>query len=224
MVHSPKHCRSISGTACHSGTDGDVLLHTDGDTPFFLPDRIQIHHGRTYCQIALIRRNIAEVAGGADPVLLGLGQKRRLNFMAKDELFSNKFFAFIIRHLGAFPVKRGAGDGKAIKNGEDIINEGNLMTIFIEGGRSKTGELMRPRSGFAVIAQQTGASVVPTCITKIGKRKLFAKRIIHFSDPISVEELGLDSIDRRALKNAGKIVMGKIQEMRENDLNEYSKH
>ena len=160
----------------------------------------------------------------ADPVFLGLGQKRRLNFMAKDELFSNKFFAFIIRHLGAFPVKRGAGDGKAIKNGEDIINEGNLMTIFIEGGRSKTGELMRPRSGFAVIAQQTGASVVPTCITKIGKRKLFAKRIIHFSDPISVEELGLDSIDRRALKNAGKIVMGKIQEMRENDLNEYSKH
>ena len=160
----------------------------------------------------------------ADPVLRGLGQKRRLNFMAKDELFSNKFFAFIIRHLGAFPVKRGAGDGKAIKNGEDIINEGNLMTIFIEGGRSKTGELMRPRSGFAVIAQQTGASVVPTCITKIGKRKLFAKRIIHFSDPISVEELGLDSIDRRALKNAGKIVMGKIQEMRENDLNEYSKH
>ena len=160
----------------------------------------------------------------ADPVLLGLGQKRRLNFMAKDELFSNKFFAFIIRHLGAFPVKRGAGDGKAIKNGEDILNEGNLMTIFIEGGRSKTGELMRARSGFAVIAQQTGAPVVPVCITKIGKRKLFAKRIIHFSDPITVEELGLDSIDRHALKNAGKIVMGKIQEMRENDLNEYSKH
>lgn len=158
----------------------------------------------------------------SDPVLLGLGQKRRLNFMAKDELFENKFFAFIIRHLGAFPVKRGAGDGKAIKNGEDLINEGNLMTIFIEGGRSKTGELMRPRSGFAVIAQQTGAPVVPSCITKIGKG-IFAKRIIHFSDPITVEELGLDSIDRRALKKAGTMVMGKIKEMREHDLNEYSR-
>lgn len=158
----------------------------------------------------------------SDPVLLGLGQKRRLNFMAKDELFKNKFFSFIIRHLGAFPVKRGAGDGKAIKNGEDLINEGNLMTIFIEGGRSKTGELMRPRSGFAVIAQQTGAPVVPACITKIGNGK-FAKRIIHFSEPITVEELGLDSIDRRALKKAGTIVMGKIKEMRENDLNEYSR-
>ncbi|MBR2280358.1 MAG: 1-acyl-sn-glycerol-3-phosphate acyltransferase [Ruminococcus sp.] len=158
----------------------------------------------------------------SDPVLLGLGQKRRLNFMAKDELFKNKFFAFIIRHLGAFPVKRGAGDGKAIKNGEDILNEGNIMTIFIEGGRSKTGELMRARSGFAVIAQQTGAPVVPTCITNVGKG-LFGKRIIHFSDPITVEELGLDSIDRRALKNAGKIVMGKIKEMREQDLNDYKR-
>ncbi len=158
----------------------------------------------------------------SDPVLLGLGQKRRLNFMAKDELFKNKFFAFIIRHLGAFPVKRGAGDGKAIKNGEDLINEGNLMTIFIEGGRSKTGELMRARSGFAVIAQQTGAPVVPACITKIGNG-IFAKRIIHFSDPITVEELGLDSIDRRALKKAGTMVMGKIKEMREHDLNEYSR-
>lgn len=158
----------------------------------------------------------------SDPVLLGLGQKRRLNFMAKDELFKNKFFAFIIRHLGAFPVKRGAGDGKAIKNGEDLINEGNLMTIFIEGGRSKTGELMRPRSGFAVIAQQTGAPVVPACITKAGKG-IFSKRIIHFSEPITVEELGLDSIDRRALRKAATMVMDKIKEMRENDLNEYSR-
>ena len=158
----------------------------------------------------------------SDPVLLGLGQKRRLNFMAKDELFKNNFFAFLIRHLGAFPVKRGAGDGKAIKNGEDIINEGNLMTIFIEGGRSKTGELMRPRSGFAVIAQQTKAPVVPACITNVGKG-IFGKRIIHFAEPISVEELGLDSIDRRALKGAANIVMGKIKEMREQDSNDYSR-
>jgi len=30
---------------------------------------------------------------------------------------------------------------------------------FIEGGRTKTGELMRPRSGCAVIARQTKAPV-----------------------------------------------------------------
>ncbi len=160
----------------------------------------------------------------SDPVLLGLSQKRRINFMAKDELFKNRFFAWLIRHLGAFPVKRGTGDVKALKNGEDIIREGNLMTIFIEGGRSKTGELMRPRSGFAVIAQQTGVSVVPACITKTSKHK-FARRIIHFSQPVTVEELGLsgEEMDRRALKKSGEIVMGKIKEMREQDLKDYAK-
>ncbi|MBQ7505117.1 MAG: 1-acyl-sn-glycerol-3-phosphate acyltransferase [Ruminococcus sp.] len=160
----------------------------------------------------------------SDPVLLGLSQKRRINFMAKDELFKNKFFAWLIRNLGAFPVKRGTGDVKALKNGEDIIREGNLMTIFIEVGRSKTGELMRPRSGFAVIAQQTGVPVVPACITKT-KDTTFARRIIHFSEPITAEELGLigEDMDRRALKNAGATVMGKIKEMREQDLKDYAK-
>ena len=159
-----------------------------------------------------------------DPVILGLSQKRRINFMAKDELFENKLFAWLIRHLGAFPVKRGTGDVRAIKNGEDIIREGNLMTIFIEGGRSKTGDLMRPRSGFAVIAQQTGVSVVPVCITKTSSRK-FARRIVHYSEPVTVDELGLvgENIDRRALKNAGTIVMDKIKEMREQDLKTYAK-
>ena len=69
----------------------------------------------------------------SDPVLLGLSQKkRRLFFMAKIELFKNKFFGALIRALGAFPVERGAGDGKAIKTGEDLIRDGEIMTIFIE--------------------------------------------------------------------------------------------
>ena len=160
----------------------------------------------------------------SDPVILGLSHKRRINFMAKDELFKNKFFGRLIRSLGAFPVKRGTGDVKAIKNGEDIIREGNLMTIFIEGGTSKTGELMRPRSGFAVIAQQTGASVVPVCITRTKNTK-FARRIVHYSQPITVEELGLtgENMDRRALRNAGAMVMDKIKDMREQDLKAYGK-
>ena len=112
----------------------------------------------------------------SDPVLLGLGQRRRLFFMAKQELFKNKFFAGLIRALGAFPVERGAGDGKAIKTGEDLIKEGNVMTIFIEGGRTKTGEFMRPRSGCALVAQQMQVPVIPACITITGNPKYrFAK-------------------------------------------------
>ncbi len=158
----------------------------------------------------------------SDPVLIGLAQKRNSFFMAKAELFKNKFFASLIRALGAFPVERGAGDGKAINIGEQLLKEGNLVTIFIEGGRSKTGELMRPRSGAALVALQTGIPIIPACITIIGNSAhTFSKRVIHFGEPMSKEELGLISGDRRELKIASEKIMGKIKEFREKDLSEY---
>lgn len=155
----------------------------------------------------------------SDPVLLGLGQRRRLFFMAKQELFKNKFFGRLIRALGAFPVERGAGDGKAIKTGEDLIKEGNVMTIFIEGGRTKTGEFMRPRSGCALVAQQMQVPVIPACITITGNPKYrFAKRVIHFGDPLTPQQLGLTPDgDRRQLKNATNMIMDEIKKMREQD-------
>lgn len=155
----------------------------------------------------------------SDPVLLGLGQRRRLFFMAKQELFKNKFFAGLIRALGAFSVERGAGDGKAIKTGEDLIKEGNVMTIFIEGGRTKTGEFMRPRSGCALVAQQMQVPVIPACITITGNPKhRFAKRVIHFGDPLTPQQLGLTPDgDRRQLKNATNMIMDEIKKMREQD-------
>lgn len=155
----------------------------------------------------------------SDPVLLGLGQRRRLFFMAKQELFKNKFFGGLIRALGAFPVERGAGDGKAIKTGEDLIKEGKVMTIFIEGGRTKTGEFMRPRSGCALVAQQMQVPVIPACITITGNPKhRFAKRVIHFGDPLTPQQLGLTPDgDRRQLKNATNMIMDEIKKMREQD-------
>ena len=161
----------------------------------------------------------------SDPPLLGLSSKRRMYFMAKVELFKNKFFGALIRALGAFPVERGAGDGKAIKTGEDLIREGNGMTIFIEGGRSKTGELMRPRSGCALLVQQMQVPVVPACITIVGNPKhTFAKRVIHFGKPLSAQELGLTTAgDRRELKKGTTMIMDEIKKMREQDLNDYKK-
>ena len=161
----------------------------------------------------------------SDPPLLGLSAKRRLYFMAKVELFKNKFFGALIRALGAFPVERGAGDGKAIKTGEDLIKEGNVMTIFIEGGRTKTGELMRPRSGCALVAQQMQVPVVPACITVVGNPKfIFSKRVVEFGEPLTPEQLGLTADGgRRLLKNASNMIMGEIKRMRERALNEYKK-
>src|SRR5580698_6536621 len=49
-----------------------------------------------------------------DPVLLGICSVRRLNFMAKIELFKGAL-GFFLTKLGAFPIKRGEGDFGAMK-------------------------------------------------------------------------------------------------------------
>ncbi len=157
-----------------------------------------------------------------DPVFLALGQKRQIFFMAKEELFHNKFVSAVIRSLGAFPVHRGSGDTQAINNAEVLLQNENVLGIFIEGTRSKTGELLRPKSGAAMLAFQTQKPVVPACIScKGGKMpKLFRKVTISYSDPISPEELGLKEGTALEFRNASRKIMDIIRTMREKDIQE----
>lgn len=154
-----------------------------------------------------------------DPVILALTQKRQIYYMAKAELFKNKFFAWLIRKLGAFPVTRGAGDNKAINEAEAVIKDGRLLGIFIEGTRSKTGEFLRPKSGAAMIAYQMNVPVIPVCITPKNKKiKVFQKVTISWGKPISPEELGFKSGTGEEFRNAGRHIMAEIKKLRENDL------
>lgn len=90
-------------------------------------------------------------------------QKRHVYFMAKEEIFKNRLATwFFAKQLGAFPVKRGAGDTGALDTARRIVEEGKLLGIFPEGTRSKDGRLGRAKSGAALIAAQTGASVLPS--------------------------------------------------------------
>lgn len=151
-----------------------------------------------------------------DPVLLSLTQKRQIFYMAKAELFKNKFLASLIRTLGAFPVTRGAGDGKAINEAEKILDEEKLLGIFIEGTRSKTGEFLRPKSGAVIIASQKHIPIIPVCITpKHKKIKPFSGVTITWGKPITPEELGLTNGGGEEYRNASRMVMEKIKQLRE---------
>ena len=157
----------------------------------------------------------------ADPVLLGLSQrKRQLNFMAKVELFKNPIASWVIRHLGAFPVTRGAGDGKAIGTAEEVVHGGNLLAIFIEGTRSKTGEFLRPKSGAAIIAYQTNTPVIPVCITPKNKKiKPFQRVTISWGKPMTPQELGLVNGSPEEYRSASRKIMDEIKTLREEALN-----
>ena len=150
-----------------------------------------------------------------DPIFISVTQNRHIHYMAKKELFDNKLLGALISRLGAFPVDRGQDGGKAINTAQEIIKNGDCIGVFIEGTRSKTGKLGRGHMGALLIAKQVNATVIPCCIT--GKKtfiKPFNKTKITYGAPLTPEELGLDSDDRRALRNAANTVMEKIGELR----------
>ena len=67
----------------------------------------------------------------ADPVILTMPMKRPVTYMAKEELFHNKIFGAFIRFLGAFPVKRGAGDMQVIDDCVDILESGRNVVCLL---------------------------------------------------------------------------------------------
>lgn len=154
-----------------------------------------------------------------DPVLLGIAIKRQVFYMAKAELFRNPIAGWVIRHLGAFPVNRGAGDGKAINEAEQIVKDGKLLGIFIEGTRSKTGEFLRPKSGASIIAHQMNVPVIPVCITPKNKKiRVFQQVKISIGKPMTPNELGLDNGTPEEYRNSSRKIMAEIKKLRENDL------
>lgn len=121
-----------------------------------------------------------------DPVMVGITCPRQLKFMAKSELFENKFLGGLFKKLGAFPVHRGKGDLAAIKTALKIFKGGDMMLIFPEGGRGKDGKARRAKPGVALIAQKAGVPVVPVNIS--GDYKFMGRVTVTYGKPISFEE------------------------------------
>lgn len=148
-----------------------------------------------------------------DPVFIGLGTNRPVCFMAKEELFKNKFFGSILKKLGTFPVSRGKGDQSAITNAVDVVKNGNILGIFPEGTRSKDGTLKKAKSGAVLISSRTNGDIVPVGI-HYGDKILWRRRItITYGKPISNEKLAITDTNRNELKAASQLLMERIGEL-----------
>ncbi len=147
-----------------------------------------------------------------DPIVAGITCPRKLHFMAKAELFKNKFFGKLIKTLGAFPVNRGAGDIGAIKAAFKIFNDGNMMLIFPEGGRVKNGQKRRAKPGVAMIAQRASVPVIPVHID--GEYKWMGKITVRYGAPITFEEYKGQKLSTEEIQNLADGVLDKIYSMR----------
>ena len=99
-----------------------------------------------------------------DPVLLGARLPRTLSYMAKASLFKIAPFAWFIRSLGAFPVRQGQGDIRALKEAIERAQEGHALMIFPEGSRSDDENLLPIEPGIALVIRKANVPVVPAVI------------------------------------------------------------
>ena len=154
-----------------------------------------------------------------DPILLVVCQPRHVHFMAKAELFNFKPLGWLLeKQFGAFPVKRGTGDMGAIDTAKQLVEEGKMMGIFPEGTRSKDGQLLRPKSGAAVVVAKTGAHVLPAAVVaKGGKLRPFTRSTVIFGKPISPVELKLDDAEHPDLRYASRTIMATIASLMEGE-------
>lgn len=131
----------------------------------------------------------------ADPPILGAGiARRRIRFMAKIELYKYPL-GVIPRLYGAFPVRRFEADMGALMNAERLLKRGEVIGMFPEGTRSRTGKIGTPHPGTAVIALRSGATVLPCAIagTEVLRNPLNLLRkpriSVTIGEPMQVEQV-----------------------------------
>lgn len=128
-----------------------------------------------------------------DPPLIGCALRRPGWFMAKAELFRIPGFAWLIRGMHAYPVKRGAVDRAALKRTLNFLKNGEVVCVFPEGTRSADGTLGPIEIGIGMLALKSGASIVPVGIrgtdrmlSRHAKWVRPAKIRVRFGPPLGV--------------------------------------
>lgn len=125
-----------------------------------------------------------------DHFFIGLYLRRKVRFMAKSQMFGPRVLTYIYKHGGVFPVRRGHRDEESFKTAFTILGQGEMLLVYAEGGRSRSGKLREVKPGIGRIALESGAPVVPVAIhgsekVRRWKRFRFPKVTVQFGEPLS---------------------------------------
>ena len=141
--------------------------------------------------------------------------RRKVHFMAKSQLFKPPM-QFIYTHGGVFPVRRGHQDAEAFVTAETVLARGDIVVMYAEAGRSRSGDLGKPRHGLGQLALESGAPVVPTAIAgtervRNWRRLQFPKVTVQFGEPVRFEQVSDPS--REQGQAASEVVFDRVRDM-----------
>ncbi len=134
---------------------------------------------------------------------------RRIHWLAKKEMLAWPIAGRLLAMSSFHPVDRGSGDVEAFRTAQRILEAGNVLFVFPEGTRSRTGALARAQDGLAALALRTDAPIVPLGIW--GTERVWPRGrvprpggrvVLRIGTPFRLSELEIPAADRRAAKAA----------------------
>ncbi|HKF81820.1 MAG TPA: lysophospholipid acyltransferase family protein [Solirubrobacterales bacterium] len=153
-----------------------------------------------------------------DHFFVGLYLRRKIRFMAKSQLFGPPLLTYVYKHGGVFPIRRGHHDEEAFETVRQLLDQGEMLLVYAEGGRSRSQQLGRPKPGIGRIALESGVPIVPVAIhgseyARQWKRFRFPKTTVRFGEPLTfpVEP----SADRERQLEVATEVFAQVREMYE---------
>ncbi len=99
-----------------------------------------------------------------DPILVGIGCPRPMNYVARESLFTFAPFAWLIRSVNALPLDREGMGLRGIKESLKRLKHEEMVVIFPEGTRTRDGAIAPFRPGFTALAVRSGAAILPVAI------------------------------------------------------------
>jgi 1-acyl-sn-glycerol-3-phosphate acyltransferase len=158
-----------------------------------------------------------------DHFIAGAYLRRKIQFMAKSQMFSNWALSRIFKYGGTFPVMRGHGDEDAIETSLAILRRDGLLLMYPEGGRSRNpGRLGTAKAGLGRIALMSGAPVVPVAIHNSDKlrrwrqdwtRLRFPRVTVQYGEPMRFDQV--DDPDREQSQRVSEAVFERVAAMYE---------
>jgi 1-acyl-sn-glycerol-3-phosphate acyltransferase len=129
-----------------------------------------------------------------DHFFAGAFIRRHIQFMAKSQMFGRHPLSWVFSHGGVFPVRRGHHDEDAFRTAFQVLARGGAVGMYVEGGRTRTGQIGEAKPGIGRLALESGAAVVPVAILgsnriRNWRRLEFPRVIVWYGKPFRFERV-----------------------------------
>lgn len=139
--------------------------------------------------------------------------KRKMNVIAKEELFKNGIVRWLAKVFEVYPIKRNSADMQAIKISLKLLKNNALLLIFPEGTRNGLKKGAKVKNGPVMMAIKAGVPIVPVGFQ--GSFKPFTKVVVNIGKPIEYTEYKGKTNDKELISNLTKELMEEIIKLRD---------